>query len=82
MHVWPSGDALIVYRKGLVLKRFCSVWMMGWQMEWNIWMGGSARMGRGVVHACRLRYSRMHHRQAASHKVSLRNPGGTQCHKW
>ena len=34
-------DALIVYRKGLVLKRFCGVWMMGSQMEWNIWMGRS-----------------------------------------
>ena len=60
-------DALIVYRKGLVLKRFCGMWMMGSQMEWNIWMGRSARMGRREVHA--------HHCQAASHKVSLRNPG-------
>ena len=41
------GDALIVYRKVLVLKRFCGVWMTGLQTEWNIWMGGSARMGRG-----------------------------------
>ena len=44
------GDALIVYRKGLVLKRFCRVWMTGWQMEWNIWMGRSAHMGCGEVH--------------------------------
>ena len=55
-------DALIVYRKGLVLKRFCGVWMMGLQTEWNIWMGGSAHIGRGEVHAHRPRYSRMHHR--------------------
>ena len=45
------GDALIVYRMGLVLKRFCRVWMTGSQMEWNIWMGGSARTGRGEAHA-------------------------------
>ena len=56
------GDALIVYRKGLVLKRFCGVWMMGLQMEWNIWMGGSACMGRGEADARRPRYSRTHHR--------------------
>ena len=62
------GDALIVYRKGLVLKRFWGMWMMGSQTEWNIWMGGSACMGHGEVHACRPRYSRTHHRQAASHK--------------
>ena len=54
-------DTLIVYRKGLVLKRFCGVWMTGLQTEWNIWMGGSAHMGRGEVHACRPHYSRMHH---------------------
>ena len=63
------GDALIVYRKGLVLKRFCGVWMMGSQMEWNIWMGRSAHMGHREAHA--------HHHRAASHKVSPRNPGGT-----
>ena len=63
------GDALIVYRKGLVLKRFCSMWMMGSQMEWNIWMGRSARMGCREAHA--------HHHRAASHKVSPCNPGGT-----
>ena len=56
------GDALIVYRNGLVLKRFCSVWMMGSQMEWNIWMGRSVCMGSREAHACRPRYSRMHHR--------------------
>ena len=50
-------DTLIVYRKGLVLMRCCGVWMMGLQTEWNIWMGGSARMGCGEVHACRLCYS-------------------------
>ena len=77
-----GGDALIVYRKGLVLKRFCGVWMTGLQMEWNIWMGGSAHTGHGEAHTCRLHYSRMHHHGAASHKVSSRNPGGTQCHKW
>ena len=71
------GDALIVYRKGLVLKRFCGVWMMGWQMEWNIWMGGSAHTGRGEAHARRPRCSRTHHHQAASHKISPRNPSGT-----
>ena len=76
------GDAVIVYRKWLVLKRFCGVWMMGWQTEWNIWMGGSARMGRGEAHTRRLRYSRTHHRRAACHKVSPRNPGGTRCRKW
>ena len=59
------GDALIVYRKGLDLKRFCGMWMMGSQMEWNIWMGGSARMGRGEAHTCRPCYSRMHHCRAA-----------------
>ena len=51
------GDALIVYRKGLVLKRFCGMWMMGSQTEWNIWMGGSARTGRGEVHTHRPCYS-------------------------
>ena len=75
------GDALIVYRKGLVLKRFCGMWMTGSQTEWKIWMGGSACMGHGEVHT-RPHYSRMHHCQAASHKVSLHNPGGTRCHKW
>ena len=55
------GDALIVYRKGLVLKRFCCMWMMGSQMEWNIWIGGSARTGRGEAHARRLHYSRTNH---------------------
>ena len=45
------GDALVVYRKGLVLRRFCGVWMTGSQTQWNIWMGGSARMGRGEAHA-------------------------------
>ena len=55
------GDALIVYRKGLVLKRCCGMWMTGSQMELNIWMGGSARTWHGEVHACRLRYSRTHH---------------------
>ena len=58
---WARRDALIVYRKGLVLKRFCHIWMMGLQMEWNIWMGGSARTGRGEAHARRLRYSRTNH---------------------
>ena len=58
------GDTLIVYRKGLVLKMFCSVWMMGSQTEWNIWMGGSARTERGEAHAHRLHYSRTHHCQA------------------
>ena len=43
-------DMLIVYQKGLVLKRFCHVWMTGLQMEWNIWMGRSAHMGCGEVH--------------------------------
>ena len=76
------GDALIVYRKGLVLKRFCGVWMMGSQTEWNIWMGRSACMGRREVHARRPCYSRTHHRRAASHKVSPCNPGGTRCRKW
>ena len=75
-------DALIVYRKGLVLKRFCSMWMTGLQMEWNIWMGGSARTECGEAHAHRLHYSRTHHCQAASHKVSLRNPSGMRCCKW
>ena len=56
------GDALIVYRKGLVLKRCCGVWMMGSQTEWNIWMGRSARTGCGEAHTRRLRYSRTHHR--------------------
>ena len=56
------GDALIVYRKGLVLKRFCGMWMTGLQTEWNIWMGGSAHTGRGEVHAHRPHYSRVHHR--------------------
>ena len=32
-------------------KRVCGVWMTGLQTEWNIWMGGSARMGHGEVHA-------------------------------
>ena len=45
------GDTLIVYRKGLVLKRFCHVWMTGSQMEWNIWMSRSAHTGCGEVHA-------------------------------
>ena len=58
-------DALIVYRKGLVLKRCCGVWMMGSQMEWNIWMGRSAHTGCREVHACRLRYSRTHHRRGS-----------------
>ena len=40
-----------MYRKGLVLKRFCCMWMMGLQTVWNIWMGGSARTGHGEVHA-------------------------------
>ena len=71
------GDALIVYRKGLVQKRFCSVWMTGSQTEWNIWMGKSAHMGRREAHARRPRCSRTHHRRAASHKVSPCNPGGT-----
>ena len=70
------GDALIVYRKGLVLKRFCGMWMTGSQTEWNIWIGGSAHTGRGEAHTRRPRYSRTHHRQAACHKVSPRNPGG------
>ena len=54
-------DALIVYRKGLVLKRCCGMWMTGLQTKWNIWMGGSACTGRREVHACRPRYSRTHH---------------------
>ena len=44
-------DALIVYRNGLVLKRFCHMWMTGSQMEWNIWMGRSACTGCGEAHA-------------------------------
>ena len=59
------GDTLIVYRKGLVLKRCCSMWMMGLQMEWNIWMGGSVHTGRGEVHARRPCYSRTHHRRSS-----------------
>ena len=59
------GDALIVYRKGLVLKRCCGMWMTGSQTEWNIWMGGSARTGRRAAHTYRLRYSRTHHRQGS-----------------
>ena len=49
------GDTLKVYRKGMILKRFCGMWMTGLQMEWNIWMSGSACTGRGEAHACRLR---------------------------
>ena len=59
------GDALIVYRKGLVLKRCCGMWMMGSQTEWNIWMGGSAHMGCGEAHAHRLCYSRTHDRRSS-----------------
>ena len=68
-------DALIVDRKGLVLMRFCGVWMTGSQMEWNIWMGRSAHTGCGEAHTRRPHYSRMHHHRAASHKVSPCNPG-------
>ena len=71
------GDTLIVYRKGLVLKRFCGMWMMGSQTEWNIWMGRSACTGHGEVHTHRPHCSRAHHCRAASHKISPRNPGGT-----
>ena len=39
------GDALIVYRKGLVLKGFCGMWMTGSQTEWNIWMVSQPAQG-------------------------------------